>query len=347
MTTRTHTHTHTLSLYKTQTDTNAENLVGSYKLKVSWPHAHIHTHTHTLSLSTKHRQIQMLKIWLWVTNWRFHDHIPFLETWNVILGFILFLHTHTHRVTHTESHTHTHTNTQSHAHTNTLMHIHTSDPQCMNDDPQATKLSLIQCTNTSSWMHEWQTTMAQARDLRYSVPILHPGHITDELQATADKALIQCTDTNTSPLKHEWWTTGHKALTQHTDTSSWIHEWWTTSQKLTNDILTLHPGYMNDEPHLKSWQTTYWHFSLDTWMMNHISKADKRHTDTSAWIHERWTTSQKLTNFSLDTWMMNHISKADKRHTDTSAWIHERWTTSQKLTNDILILHPRYMNDEP
>ena len=69
--------------------------------------------------------------------------------------------------------------------------------------------------------------MAQARDLRYSVPILHPGHITDELQATADKALnnvpvlhpghitdelqatadkalIQCTDTNTSPLKHEW-----------------------------------------------------------------------------------------------------------------------------------------------
>ena len=156
------------------------------------------------------------------------------------------------------THTHTHTQSCTHKHTHAHTHIWSS----MHEWRPTSHKALIQCTNTSSWMHEWQTTMAQARNLWHNVPILHPGHITDELQATADKALIQCTATNTSPLKHEWWNTSHK--------------------KLWHSILTLHPGCMNDEPHLKSWQTTFWYFNLAAWMMNHKPE----HSRTAAMKYE-------------------------------------------------------------
>ena len=149
----------------------------------------------------------------------------------------------------------------------------------------------------------------------YNVPILHPWHITDELQATADKALIQCTATNTSPLMHEWWTTSHKALRQYTDTSTAMHEWWTTSHKAliqrTDTSCLTHEWWSTRQK--APIQRTYLYFILDSWMMNHKSL------------------NTMYRYFMLDAWIMKHKPEGSETTLKgCTSFIHEWWTTSHK-----------------
>jgi len=68
---------------------------------------------------------------------------------------------------------------------------------------------------------------------------------------------------------------------------------------------------MNDETQAtKSSDTAYWHFILDAFTMNHISKADKRYSDTSTWLHEWWTISQNTPEQQL--WSMRFTSPPDQ-----------------------------------